>query len=344
MLVFKRHENRIKVKTEITEDLWHLEKVIKPGDLVSGESDRKVTNDVGRSERIPVRLTLQTEKVEFHKPSGTLKVLGIIISGSPEEYIRLKSHHSLDIGLFDTITIEKEWKQYELDRLKEAEKGARREKVFVLMIDEREAEFFVIREFGIESLGKIQCESRGKYSEQKESVSPNYYREILALIALKEVKKLVVAGPGFEKDNFFDYVKDKDSKLAKKIVVESAGNTGDQGIFELVNKGTLDNILRENRFAEETKAVERFIAEVSRKNGKATYGVTNVQKALEMGAVDELLIIDSLLFDKRETIERLLDSAGKTKTRVMLVSHENEASQKLKGFTGVAAILRFTVE
>jgi protein pelota len=343
MLILKRFENRIKVKPEIIEDLWHLEKVIKPGDMVSGESDRKFTTESGKSERVHVRVKIQAEKVEFHKPSNSLKVLGIIVEGSPEEYIKLKAHHSLEIGLFDVVSIEKEWKQYELDRLKEAEKSSRREKVFILVLDEREAEFFVIREFGIESLGKIYCESRGKYSTENREVQNRYYSETLELISKKE-GKMVVAGPGFEKDNFMDFARDKNQKLAKQITVESISNTGGQGIYELLNKGTLDKILLESRFAEETKAVERFIAEVSRKNSKATYGLANVEKALEMGAVDELLVLDKLLLDKREIIEPLLDRAEKSRSKVMIVSHENEISQKLKGFTGIAALLRFSIE
>ena len=145
-------------------------------------------------------------------------------------------------------------------------------------------------------------------------------------------------------DNFFDFVKEKDQKLAKRMMVESIGNTGGQGIYELLNKGTLDKILIESRFAEETRLIERFITEVSRNNPKATYGLKNVEKAVEMGAVEELLVLDSLLLDKRETIERLLEKAEKTRARIMIVSHENEVSQKLKGFTGIAALLRYSTE
>ena len=343
MLVLKRQGDRIRVKPEIMEDLWHLEKVIKPGDLVSGESDRKFTTESGKSERMHVHVKLRVEKVEFHKPSGSLKVLGIIVEGSPEEYVKLKAHHSLEINQFDVVTIEKAWKKYELDRLREAEKSSRREKIHVLILDEREAEFFVIREFGIESLGKVFCGSRGKYSEAGKDVQHKFYREILDLISKKE-GRIIIAGPGFEKDNFFDFVKEKDQKLAKRMMVESIGNTGGQGIYELLNKGMLDKILIESRFAEETRLIERFIAEVSRNNPKATYGLKNVEKAVEMGAVEELLVLDSLLLDKRETIERLLEKAEKTRARVMIVSHENEVSQKLKGFTGIAALLRYSTE
>ena len=343
MLILKRFEGRIKVKPEIVEDLWHLEKVIKPGDLVSGESDRKFTTESGKSERVHVRVKLQVEKVEFHKPSGALKVLGIIVEGSPEEYVKLKAHHSLEIGQFDIVTIEKEWKKHELDRLKEAERGSRREKLFILVMDDREAEFFVIREFGIDSLGRINCISRGKYTGESKDAIKAYYGAVLDLISKKE-GRIVIAGPGFEKDNFYDYVKDKDQKIAKKMTVESTGNTGGQGVYELLTKGTLDKILRDSRFAEETKAVDRFIAEVSRKNSKATYGLDNVERALDMKAVEELLVIDSLLMDKRELIEHILDKAERGKAKVMIVSHENEVSQKLKGFTGIAALLRFNIE
>ena len=60
-----------------------------------------------------------------------------------------------------------------------------------------------------------------------------------------------------------------------------------------------------------------------------------------MGAVEKLLVLDNLLIDDREKIEKLLEKAEKMGTKVMIVSHENEASKKLKAFTGIAALLRF---
>ena len=168
MFVVSRFENALKVKPEIAEDLWHLEKLIAPGDRVSGKSERKFVSAGGRQERKDITVILDVEKVEFHKSSGKLKVLGTIIGGRPEEFIQLRQHHSLDVDLFDVVTIEKPegWKKHEMERLREAHEAAKRPKVFVLAIDEREAEFFVIRELGVDSLGRIELQGGGKqYAE-----------------------------------------------------------------------------------------------------------------------------------------------------------------------------------
>ena len=140
------------------------------------------------------------------------------------------------------------------------------------------------------------------------------------------------------------FLKDREPALAKKILVESTGNTGQQAVYELVTKGTIDKIVKESRFADETKMIEQLVYEISREKPKAAYGPANVRKALEYGAVDKLLVVDKLLFENRTKLEPLLDLAERHKAKVVIVSSENEVSRKLEAFGGIAGLLRFAVE
>jgi protein pelota len=344
MFVLGRSEQSVRLKPEITEDLWHLEKLVSPGDLVSGSTWRKFVADSGRAERKPLFIKLRVEKVEFHRHSGKLRVLGIIVESRPEEFAPLGQHHSLDVDTGDAITVEKErWKKYELDRLREAQAAAKRPKLGVLIMDERDAEFFIIREYGIEGAGSASTEG-GKYVEERKDIKNKWYSEIAGLMKQKELGQLVVAGPGFEKDNLMRFLKDREPALAKKILVESTGNTGQQAVYELVTKGTIDKIVKESRFADETKMIEQLVYEISREKPKAAYGPANVRKALEYGAVDKLLVVDKLLFENRAKLEPLLDLAERHKAKVVIVSSENEVSRKLEAFGGIAGLLRFAVE
>jgi protein pelota len=344
MLVLMRDETRVKLKPEVAEDLWHLEKIIRPDDFVSGSTTRKFVSDGGGQERKPMFLKLRVEKAEFHKGFEKLRILGVIVEGRPMEFISLGAHHSLDIGISDIVTVEKEqWKQYELDRIKEAQKAAKRPRFLVLIMDESDAELFVVREYGIDSLGAIHTSGAGKYAEEAKERKNKYYSDVLGMIKDKELR-LIVAGPGFERENFLKFLKEKDSKFAQNVAVEAVGNTGRQGVYELVNKDAFEHIVRESRFAEETRTIEKLVAEISASRSKAAYGLDNVRKALEYGAVDTLLVIDKKLFEDRDTIEPLLDAAEKKRSNIMLVSHENEISKKLEALGGIAALLRFAVE
>ncbi len=341
MLTVSRFENKIKLKPQIEEDLWHLEKIIKPGDFVSASTHRKFVSPSGKQERKRVFIKIKVEKAEFHKGFGKLRILGVIVEGKPEEYVQVGEHHSIDIGLNDEVKIEKEkWLKYDLDRIKEAEASAEKPKITALVMDEREAELFAVKEYGISSLGKINLRGAGKYSSDK-NAKEKEYDEIIKLLEKAETDKIVLAGSGFEKNNFYDYLKDKDAKLAKKILVADISNTGKKGVYELVEKDVFSKIVRQSRFAEETKLMEELVKAIV--NEKATYGLKEVEEAVDYGAVDKLLILDSLLFENKEEIENLISKAEKTGAEVKVISHENEASEKLKAFTGVAALLRFSV-
>ena len=341
MRQLSREENRIKLKAEVPEDLWHLEKIIKPGDLVSGSSFRKFVSDSGNAERKSVFIIVRVEKAEFHKGFGKLRVLGTIIGGSPEEFVQVGAHHSLDFDVDDVISIQKyQWHHYELERIKEAQESAKRVKVHALILDEREAELFVIREFGVDALGKVSVHGRGKYADEGKDLKNKFFGEMLELIKSSSVEKLIIAGPGFEKENFMKFLKDKEASLARSTVVEAIGNTGRQGVFELINKDVVSSVSESIRFNDEVKAVEELVSKVS--TDYVTYGLKEVEEAVDFGAVDKLLVIDSFLFENKD-VQRIIEKAEKMRSKVMIISHENEISDKLKGLTGIAAILRFKI-
>jgi len=341
MLIISRFENKIKLKPQVEEDLWHLQKIIKPSDFVSASTHRKFIASSGNAERKRVYLKIKVEKTEFHKGFGKLRVLGVIVEGKPEEYVQIGEHHSIDIGLNDELKIQKEkWMKYELDRIKEAEQNANKQKLIILIMDEREAELFSIKVFGIDSLGKIRLKGAGKYSDEKNKQKD--YEELANLLLNKTADKIVLAGSGFEKDNFFNYLKDKQPKLSKKVFITNACNPGKRGVYELIEKDVFSKIIQQHRLIEETKAIEEFTKKLV--NGLATYGLKQVEEALDYGAVDKLLVLDSLLLENKEEIKGLISKAEKIGSKVILISHENQASEKLKAFNGVIAILRFKIE
>ncbi len=335
---FHKEDSRIRVTPQTPEDLWHLEKIIKPGDKVTGRTLRKYAPEGGQVERKKIIVTIEVEQVSFHPGFEKLRVLGVILSGKPEEFISIGAHQSIDIGMNDSITIEKiKWAKHELDRLREAAEKTKSPKAFVLVLYEREAELFVVREFGVSSLGTVDLTGAGKYSEQAKEQKTKNYLEIIKLLENNNVEKLIIAGPGFEKESFYKFMKEK--KPSIRAFVESTGNTGRQAVTELMKKNALSRITAQMRLVEETKAIDEFVEKLAKEN--ATYGIDKVREALDYGAVEKLIVLDSMLSDKR--VEELLDKAEKTRASIMIISKENEENQKIKALGGVVATLRFKV-
>ena len=115
-----------------------------------------------------------------------------------------------------------------------------------------------------------------------------------------------------------------------------------------MHQGVLDKVIKQSQLQKEFKLIESFIIEIARK-GLAAYKFANVKKAVEAGAVDDLLLTDNLIADYRqkdkfEELEQLIDAVEEKGGKVNIISSDNEAGDKLDGLGGIAALLRFKLE
>ena len=127
-----------------------------------------------------------------------------------------------------------------------------------------------------------------------------------------------------------------DSGGAQRLSLSVSG----PGIKEL--SGKKDELLLSKEKGED------FMKEVLSPKGKlATYGLKQVEMALNMGAVKHLLISEG--FEKMENIEegtlkRLGEMAENSNSEVSIISTESEEGISLqKAFGGLAAILRYPI-
>jgi protein pelota len=336
-------EGFILVCPDSMDDLWHLDKILEKGDLITARTTRKFVSESGKKDRKEVRIKLSLESVDFKAFSDRLHLLGTIEEGKPEKYVSLGSHHSVDVGPGTVIgVIKKKWKKHQLNRLKDAVKASRRPKIVVTALDDEEAEIVLLREFGLDRKATISSGKSGKQFEGKD-VKEEYFHEIAKALEHLESQKLIVAGPGFTKDEFMDFCKEKYPDLAEKTVVDNVGQGGITGVKEVLKRGIVDRICEETRISRETQLVEKVLAEISRE-GLVTYGLKDVKKALDYGAVETLLVIDSLFSKKRDEIESLMDSAESARAEAHVISSEHDAGQQLEAIGGIAALLRFKIE
>jgi protein pelota len=110
------------------------------------------------------------------------------------------------------------------------------------------------------------------------------------------------------------------------------------GINELMKKGMGAGILKESRVAAEMESVERLMEEIG-KNGLATYGPKHVEDAAKAGAVEMLLILDSLIREKDH--DAVVRDTEVQKGNVIIVSERHDAGRQLAALGGIAAILRY---
>jgi len=337
---FDKKEGELKVAADTVEDLWHLSKIVKEGDEVESRSFR--TYKVGtKEEKKSVRIKVAAEEVKFSESANRLRILGKIIWGSPEEYIQLGRHHTIEVGPGDAVKIKKKWMKHELDRLRSAEKETKRPQLSIIVMDDDHALFAYLKPYGVEYGVSVRNPGR-KRDDDYEKKEREYFGQLLS--NLERIKgKIVVAGPGFTKDNFKNFLKQKNPELAKSIIFDTCSYAEPSGVNELMKRGVLEKAAGEARFEKEEKEVEEFFTGIYKETGRSVYGIEEVKKAVEMGAVSKLLILDSFL-RKSEDAEKLVESAEKSGAEVIVISEEGNPGLKLKNFGKIGALLRWKME
>ena len=195
-----------------------------------------------------------------------------------------------------------------------------------------------------------------------------------------ELKGVLIGGPSPTKEEFVDgeYLH---HELQQRILgAFDASYTDEFGLSELVENGA--EVLQELDLMREKNAVERFLKELVHDSNKATYGEKQVRKALELGAVDTLLLSEALRIqrvtnrcplcgftleetiraikgagvcpkcegsmervDEEDVVDELIRRAGDTSTAVEFISTDfDEGEQLMRAFGGIAAILRFAID
>ena len=333
--------NEIVVIPENLNDLWHLEKIIDSGDLVKGKTDRKIkpSKEGEKTIRQTMFVEIEVENVHFQEFSENLKISGVMVGGSPKEFIELKSHQSIDLFINDKISfVKKVIKKWQIERLEKAKKESASSKLLVILLDDEQAQLAFVNQFSIDKKATITTRKQGKqYAEEKSK----YFDEILDKIVSLGPNKILVAGPGFVKDNFSKFVNEKNVKLPK-MILETTNSVGETGFRELLSQGKLEKIEKDLQLSKETKIIEDFLAALPK--GLGEYGVDKVKELINIGAVEGLIVSETYLLENRELTEEILDLGEKIGCEINIISSKNPQEKSIHNFGGVVAKLRYKVE
>jgi len=342
ILSFDRKEGVMKLIPEVLEDLWHLERVLEPGDILSSSSTRVFKPPEGEEERKKVHIELQAEKIEFSKSASKLRVTGKTIGGAPEEYVQLGKYHTIDIELEKPVEIKKNWKSYQLQRIEKAKQSSKKPLIGIAVLDEGKALFAIVREYGVE-FGPEMRSHASKGEEKFEEKRNQFFGDVAKHLKEMKVNRIVVAGPGFAKENLKKFISERDAELLEKLSFESCSTAEESGVYELLKKGVLSKLAEEQKLQEEFSLLETFMAELSKETGLAVYGAEEVRNAVNCKSVSKLLVVDELLRKDKE-VEKLLEEAERMKAEIFIFSSESEAGKQLAGLSGIAALLRFRIK
>jgi len=347
----------LKVKIEDEEDLWLLNTIVSKGDIVFSLTTREVkpkgTTRSGKgSKRIPMYLGVKVESTEYEPFTNKLRIHGIIIEG-PEEF-GLKGHYhtfSVSIGSEITIVKEKGIPKFLMEKLLSSRKL--RERVGIVALDYDEVALGELRDYGIKTLFTEATRFPGKRDSLRETKFIERLKElsekIVNTISRENIETLIIASPGFLKEQLAEAIKEYMGKVNVKINIVTAHSStgGVKGISEVVKTKTIEDIIKNLGIAEKEKLFSELMRRLSLNENTVALGLEEVYEAAKVGAIEYLLVLDetlkNMVANEIEKFEKIMESLEMFRGKVRMYSLHHEAGVQLKQLGGIAALLRFPI-
>ena len=194
---------------------------------------------------------------------------------------------------------------------------------------------------GVPGKFKAGGQSAQRFERLIEGMAKDFYKKIADLcnkefLGVKNLKGILLGGPGPTKESFKDHL---NNELQEKILaVQDITYTDESGLHHLVEKSK--DILEKEIIAQEKKVMNRFLTLLAKEIEKTAYGKKPVEDALQMGAVELLLLSEDLEDNELDHFDEL---AKQTSTEVRIVSIHTKEGEQLRDLGGIAAILRYAL-
>ncbi len=319
---------------ESIDDLWHLEHLISPGDLVFATTFRSAdtASDKIRPEKVekrPVRLGIRVERLEFSAHGVRLRISGIIEHG-----VDIGAHHTLNVETGYEISVIKTWRPLDRERVDRAVRASVYGVIHILTIEEGEAELFRLRQYGPESVITLSAGSgKGDGTDSR----TGFFEQVIGHIT-GITGPLIIAGPGFIKDDLVRLARDRGCPAAERAVVVETRRIGRGAVQEVIGKGALDRLVADLQLSREVRVMDDVLMRIATE-GAVTYGRAETAEAIGYGAVEEVVIVDSLLKDPE--IQQIVGNAESMRAAVVVLSSQFEPGERLAALGGIAALLRY---
>ncbi|KAJ3399675.1 hypothetical protein HDV05_001655, partial [Chytridiales sp. JEL 0842] len=346
----------------IAEDMWHAYNLICKDDTLKSTTMRRVVSEsaTGSTDKSSVRinLTIRVESVEFDTQACVLRVNGRNIVEN--KFVKMGGYHTLDLELNRAFTLGKEeWDIIALERISTACDVNARADVAAIVLEEGLANICLITQNMTIVKQKIEVNvpRKRKGSSQHDKGMAKFldqvYQGLLTHIDFEVVKVLLIASPGFYREQFLDYVKITATRTDAKVILQnlpkfvlvhcSSGHK--HALSEALSDPSVQNKLSDTKFSTEIKTMSRFYEMLAQDPGRAFYGYRHVNLATQKGAVETCMVSDGLFrssdIETRRKYIQLVENIRALGGTVLVFSSLHTSGEQLDQLTGVAAILNF---
>ena len=320
------------------------------------------TQGASESEKIKLKLEIQVEGIDFDAEGGAIRLRGRNLTEN--EHVKLGAYHTLELEQQRAFSIWKQsWDALDIDRIKQCTDPTLSADLAAVLITEGLANVCLVGSSTTLVRAKIEVNLPRKkgaalagYDKAWNKFMDACFNAILRHVDFSIVKCLVLAGPGFAKDQLKEYI---DAEMVRrearvlienkdKIVLAPASTAYKHSLKEVLSAPGIASRIKDTKAAKETEALQDFFKMLADDPARAFYGPGHVFAAAEMGAIQTLLLADSLFrindVEKRRRYVALVDGVAEAGGEALVFSSMHVSGEQLAQLSGIAAILRFPLE
>ncbi|PKC75690.1 hypothetical protein RhiirA1_407480 [Rhizophagus irregularis] len=348
---------------EELEDMWHVYNLISIGDQLKATTIRRVQNESStgtvESQRVRLTLTITVENIDFDPQGGLLRIRGRIISEN--KYVKMGTYHTIELELNRNFTLLKpEWDIIALERVNEACDVTKQADVAAVVLQEGLANvclvtqnMTIVRQRIEHPIPRKRKGSVTNYEKELQKFFDQVMQSILRHINFEIVKVVILASPGFVKDQCFEYIFAEATKQdirqfienKSKFVLIHCSSGHKHALQEVLQDPSIQKQLSDTKYSQEVLTLDQFFKMLNDEPDRAYYGWDHVRKAGERGAIRTLLLSDELFrsadISTRKKYIELVESVRAIGGKVLIFSSLHVSGEQLNQLTGVAAILNF---
>jgi len=347
---------------EEAEDLWHLYNIAAVGDTIKASTIRKVqkesTTGTVQSESKKIMITIQVRAVEYDSPGNCIRFSGK--NCEENQWVKMGAHHTVEIELNNKLTVGKDcWDFMFLKCLDEATDVHKTAEVATVLMEAGTANFHLLTAVLVKDVHRVSVSLPKKrvtttgYDKAVARFFEQVYAGVRDHIDLNLVKCVVLAGPGFVKDDFLTWMMQRANSagdvqiLQKKssFVLAHASCVHKQALKELLADEQVQKSISNTKAAAQLRALEDFYQMVKTEPDRVSYGPLQVKESVDRGAVTSLMVVDSLFRNANVVLRRqyvnLAESVREQGGVVHVFSQQHVSGEQLSQLSGIAAVLRF---
>ncbi len=360
------HSGKVDIIVDNDEDLWILYNLIAKGDYIKTAMFRKVQHESGggkvSSTKKKLIITIKIEEIEYCQEDDIIRIKGK--NTSENEYISIGQFQTAEISKGTFFTLFKYyWDDIHIETLRNATDKTITSDVAAIIMEEGIAHLYFINNNQTVLHGKINQSIPKKrngstqYNKGKKNFFTKILNNLVKEINFENCKCVIIASPGFTKDEFGNFMIDEINNNLKvyqtiknnlsKIIYCHSSSGYKQSLDEILSKPEIKKLIKDTKCIEENTIMEKFNEILGTDMDKAFFGLKSFEIAYSNNAINTVILTDNFLRKisptTRKKLSMNLKNLKNKGIQVFKFSSQHTTGEKVDAFGGIIGILNYVV-